>query len=130
MVVHEKPRRLSILGIDDQEVIRELLTSLISRMGHRIVIASEGRSGLKLFEEGHYDLVIAEADLPGISGWNIAQKVKEISSGTPVIILSGWGLEAEEGSTLRSNADFVITKPFKMEQLGKVIGAACEMITG
>jgi CheY-like chemotaxis protein len=127
--VPEKPRKMNILGIDDQEVIRELLSSIISRMGHHIVIAADGTEGMRLFKETHFDLVIVEADLPGVNGWDIAHQVKAISPTTPVIMLSGWGLETEAEGLLKRNADFVLAKPFKMEQLGRIIGAACDMIS-
>jgi CheY-like chemotaxis protein len=123
-----KARRVSILGIDDQEVIRELLNSIISRMGHRIVSTENGEDGLRLFKEGHFDLVIIEAGLPGISGWDIAEQVKALSPDTPVIMLSGWDPQVVDTGSRRPTADFVLAKPFRVDQLGSVIGAACELI--
>lgn len=124
-----KQRSLSILGIDDQEVIRELLSNIITRMGHRITTVESGQEALRLFRKEPFDLVIAEAGLPDISGWSISEEVKRHSPRTPVIILSGWDNIADLEKAHAGHADFVLTKPFKMEQLGKVIGAACQMIT-
>ncbi len=73
-------------------------------------------------------MVIVESGLPGIDGWDIAAQVKALSPATPVIMLSGWGPFGERESVLKRNADFVLTKPFKMDQLGEVISAACQMI--
>jgi|GEM_PF-1602048 len=125
----EKQRSLSILGIDDQEVIRELLSNIITRMGHKITTVETGQEALRLFRQEPFDLVIAEAGLPDISGWSISEQVKKHSPRTPVIILSGWDNIADLEKAHAGHADFVLTKPFKMEQLGKVIGAACQMIT-
>lgn len=125
----EKQRSLSILGIDDQEVIRELLSNIITRMGHKITTVETGQEALRLFRQESFDLVIAEAGLPDISGWSISEQVKKHSPRTPVIILSGWDNMADLEKAHAGHADFVLTKPFKMEQLGKVIGAACQMIT-
>ena len=125
----EKQRSLSILGIDDQEVIRELLSNIITRMGHKITTVETGQEALRLFRQEAFDLVIAEAGLPDISGWAISEQVKKHSPKTPVIILSGWDNMADLEKAHAGHADFVLTKPFKMEQLGKVIGAACQMIT-
>jgi DNA-binding response OmpR family regulator len=97
-------------------------------MGHRITTVSSGGEALQLFRQEHFDLVIAEAGLPDISGWAIAEQVKRISPLTPVIVLSGWDTPPDSERAPGVGADFVLTKPFKMEQLGKVIGAACEMI--
>lgn len=126
----DKGRRLNILGIDDQEVIRDLLTNIITRMGHRISTVAGGHEALRLFRQEHFDLVIAEAGLPDISGWSIAEQVKLLAPQTPVIILSGWDSLQRPERMASDAADFVLTKPFKMEQLDKMIGAACEMIAG
>ncbi|TFH58276.1 MAG: response regulator [Candidatus Zixiibacteriota bacterium] len=125
-----KSHRINVLGIDDQEVIRELLHNIISRMGHRIVTAGNGQDALKLFNEEKFDVVILESGLPGIDGWDIAAQVKSLSPATPVIMLSGWGPLSERQTVLQRNADFILTKPFKMDQLSEVITAACQMIAG
>lgn len=125
----KRARRLNILGIDDQEVIRELLSNIITRMGHKITTVETGKEALMLFRREQFDVVIAEAGLPDISGWSISEQVKTHSPQTPVIILSGWDNISDLERAHSGHADFVLTKPFKMEQLGKVIGAACQMIT-
>jgi CheY-like chemotaxis protein len=123
-----KSHRISVLGIDDQEVIRELLHNIISRMGHRIVTAGNGQDALKLFNEEKFDVVILESGLPGIDGWDVAAQVKSLSPATPVIMLSGWGPLSDRQTVQQRNADFILTKPFKMDQLSEVITAACQMI--
>jgi CheY-like chemotaxis protein/GAF domain-containing protein len=125
-----KSRRINVLGIDDQEVIRELLHNIISRMGHRIVTAGNGQDALKLFNEEKFDVVILESGLPGIDGWDIAAQVKALSPATPVIMLSGWGPLSDRQTVQQRNADFILIKPFKMDQLSEVITAACQMIAG
>ena len=98
-------------------------------MGHKITTVESGSEALRLFRQEQFDLVIAEAGLPDISGWSISEQVKKHAPQTPVIILSGWDNIADLEKAHAGHADFVLTKPFKMEQLGKVIGAACQMIT-
>ena len=123
-----KSRRMTVLGVDDQEVIRELLHNIISRMGHRIVTANNGSDAIKLFKEEQFDVVIVESGLPGVDGWDIATQVKMLSPTTPIIMLSGWGPLTDRQNGLQRHADFILTKPFKMDQLGEVITAACQMI--
>ncbi len=116
-------RKLRILGIDDQEVIRELLIDIISDLGHRVEMVADGGSGLSRFTEEEFDLVIIGAALPDRSGWEIADAVKAHSPRTPVIILSGWDYEESANAAARQSADFIVTKPFRMEQLGEAISA-------
>ena len=123
----ERERRLNILGIDDQEVIRELLTNIIRRMGHKIVTVGSGSEALAELARGPYDIVIAEAELPDLSGWELTRRIKAGNPDVKAIVLSGWETVPEENSG-GQEADFVLTKPFKMEQLTAMISSACSQI--
>lgn len=124
----DRERRLNILGIDDQEVIRELLTNIIRRMGHRIVTVATGSEALAELARDPYDIVITEADLPDLSGWELTRRIKAGNPDVKAIVLSGWETVPEEVSGGSHDADFVLTKPFKMEQLTEMISSACSQI--
>jgi CheY-like chemotaxis protein len=122
--------RLRILGIDDQEAIRELLNNIISALGHEVTTVSDSETALELMENDRFDLVIVEVALPGQSGWQVAERIKRLSPRTPVIMLSGWDYQESRVGTARQHADFVLTKPFKMEQLRQAIVDAAALISG
>lgn len=126
----ERRTRLRILGIDDQEAIRDLLQNIISALGHQVKTVSDSGEAMELMQREPYDVVIVEVALPGQSGWEIARQVKAYAPRTPVIMLSGWDYQEQAAGEDRQHADFVLTKPFKMEQLRQAITDAAALISG
>ena len=117
-IFREKSR---ILAIDDQQVIRELLSSMLEELKYPHQICENGLSGIEAFEEGDFDILITDLGLPDIDGWQVAKRVKELKPETPVIVITGWGLEALSNSNSENLADYILPKPFRMEQLGQLI---------
>ncbi len=122
-------RTLRILGVDDQEVIRELLANMIAGLGHEVVTAADAEEALDQFAALEFDLVIIESGLPDEAGTRLAAAIKSQSPRTPVIMLSGWDQRGAAQDTSSIPADLVITKPFKMEQLSRAISDAQAMIS-
>lgn len=122
-------RTLRILGVDDQEVIRELLANMIAGLGHEVVTAADAEEALGQFGNTEFDLVIIESGLPDETGTQLAAAIKSQSPRTPVIMLAGWDRRDSDSDNLRLPADLVITKPFKMEQLSRAISDAQAMIS-
>ncbi|MFH2054423.1 MAG: response regulator [bacterium] len=122
-------RTLRILGVDDQEVIRELLANMIAGLGHEVVTAADAEEALHQFADTEFDLVIIESGLPDEAGSQLAAAIKSQSPRTPIIMLAGWDRRESETATSRLPADLVITKPFKMEQLSRAISDAQAMIS-
>jgi CheY-like chemotaxis protein len=121
-------QRLRILGVDDQEVIRELLVNMVTGMGHEIVTATTATEGMQLFAATDFDLVIVEMDMLAGDGIALAEQIKAKSPPTPIVMLAGWDREETVAERTGTFADIVITKPFKMEQLGEAIADASRRI--
>jgi CheY-like chemotaxis protein len=117
----ERPR---ILAIDDQEMIRELFASMLGELKYPHLICEDGNSGLNVFDSGDFDIVITDLGLPDIEGWEVARRVKELKPGTPVIVITGWGVNSEQIRRHQDLADFILAKPFRMEQLEETIKKA------
>jgi CheY-like chemotaxis protein len=110
-----------ILAIDDQEIIRELLTGMLDQLGYQVDVCSSGQEGLRLFDNGGYDLVITDIGLPDLDGWQVAAKIRERQPGIPIIMISGWGLGQEVERANRMGIDFVLPKPFRLENLSELV---------
>jgi CheY-like chemotaxis protein len=84
------PGSLKILIIDDVLPILQTLDCLLSREGHCIDTATSGEQALKQLEDTPYDLVITDIRMPGLSGTELATRIKTMTGGTlPVIGMSG-----------------------------------------
>jgi CheY-like chemotaxis protein len=114
-------RKLKILVVDDDENIREVLSDLLLLEGHEVLLAEEGEQALLIFEENLPDIIITDLGMPGLSGWEVAKRIKSRDSSRKVIVISGWGASLEEDQLRESYIDQVLSKPFHLEQVKKVI---------
>jgi len=118
--------KASVLVVDDQETIRELLVNILERFGHNVVTADDGLAGIKAFESGHYDIVFTDLGMPEISGWEVAQRVKDIDPDVMVVLITGWGVELDQKELKDRKVDSVITKPFQINQILQIVAKALE----
>jgi len=117
-VAREKP---NILAVDDQAVILDLLVGMCQSLGYKILTARDGEEGLKVFEKHRPDVVITDLAMPRMSGRELASRIKAISPETPVILITGWGVAVDEDKMKRSGIDYILRKPFRLEQLSELI---------
>jgi CheY-like chemotaxis protein/putative methionine-R-sulfoxide reductase with GAF domain len=110
-----------VLIVDDQPIITDLLVDIMKRMGYGSEVALGGKDGLKIFAKDDFDLVITDLGMPDISGWEVSRSVKKQKSSVPVILITGWGVEPDPHKVEDSGVDFVINKPFQIDQLEKII---------
>lgn len=113
-----------MLVIDDEETIRELLSSILTRFDHDVTIATDGMGGIKVFETGRFDLVLTDLGMPGVSGWKVAQRIRAIDPDAVVILITGWGVELDGNGLKEKGVDFVISKPFRVKQIMETISKA------
>ena len=114
-------RTLSILVVDDQEIICELIAEHLSADGHRPVTASDSAEAFARFEAGGFDLLITDQSMPGVSGEQLARKIKERSPGTHVIMLTGFGDDLLSNGKPPEGIDRILSKPVSSEELRRAI---------
>jgi CheY-like chemotaxis protein len=103
----------SILVIEDEKGILGLIEAALTRFGHRVETALNGKEGIRIFERGHFDLVITDYLMPEVDGQGVLNYIRGSSrSRTPVIGMSGtsWLLKG-------SGFDLVLPKPFPLQKL-------------
>lgn len=117
-----KPRStIRILAIDDQAIILDLLTAMCQSLGYEIKTASTGQEGIRLASESAFDVVFTDLAMPGMSGLEVARKIKALHADIPIILLTGWEASVDSDRLVESGITEVLYKPFRIEQLTDVI---------
>ncbi len=114
----------SLLVVDDELSMREFLKILLEKEGYEVTTASEASSALELFQKEEFDLIISDIKMPGIGGLSLLEKVKEIDSSVPVIMITAYASPENAVFAMKSGAFDYITKPFKVDEIIKIIKSA------
>jgi len=107
--------KAKILLVDDDPNVNEVLELMLSQIGYEVTAVTHGQEAITLFMQGYYDLVITDLGMPDVSGWDVAEAVKQKSPETPVVLITGWGVQVD--SAQRDKVDGVIAKPFSRQTL-------------
>ena len=111
-----------VLIIEDDPSIAEAVRRVVAKQNGTGVVAHDGRNGLRNFFEDRPDLVVLDIGLPGMDGWEVLERIRDLSE-VPVLILTAHDLEQETVRGLTSGADDYLTKPFGVQELGARIQA-------
>ena len=110
--------RPSILVVDDEPTIRELVARYLERAGYRASVADDGPQAVAIAAEQAPDLVVLDIMLPGFDGLEVLRRLQERPAPRPaVILLTARGEEADRIVGLRSGADDYVAKPFSPREL-------------
>ena len=112
----------TILLIDDDTTLLELLASHLQTAGYHPLTAPDGLSGLRLAAEARPDLVVLDVMMPGIDGWMVCERLRATSS-LPIILLTAKGEEIDKLRGFRLGVDDYVTKPFSFAELTARVGA-------
>lgn len=109
-------RSATILVVDDEATLREMIEFNLRREGFDVVVAEDGEQALRLARESSPDLIILDIMLPVIDGLQVLRSLRRDST-VPVLLLSARGEEIDRVLGLELGADDYLTKPFAMREL-------------
>lgn len=112
----------SILLIDDNETLLELLADHLRMAGYTPLTANSGLKGLQLAAEQKPNLVVLDVMMPGLDGWEVCQRLRDASP-IPIIMLTAKGKEFDKLRAFRLGVDDYVTKPFSFAELVARVGA-------
>ncbi|OHB71836.1 MAG: hypothetical protein A2W17_11180 [Planctomycetes bacterium RBG_16_41_13] len=121
-----REERARILLIEDHKITLDVLAENLVNLGYYVQKVESGMAGIKIFKGGNYDIVITDVGLCDISGWTVSKKIKEISSHVPVVFITGWGNQLSSSQLKECGVDYVLTKPFKIEEISAIIKKAID----
>jgi DNA-binding response OmpR family regulator len=120
MPVERKPMK-SILIIDDESPVREVLKIALKENGYDVREAEDGRRGIDSFSEANPDIVITDVNMPEMSGIAVTQKIREMNSDVDIVIMTGYGSEELVIEALRAGASNYIKKPISFKELFTIL---------
>jgi two-component system KDP operon response regulator KdpE len=113
---------IKILVIDDDQILLHFLKEYLERVGYEYVSADRGPKGLRVFFEERPDLVVLDVMMPGMDGWEVCARIRELSE-TPILMLTAKSSEVDKLRGFNLGVDDYVTKPFSLEELGARIRA-------
>jgi DNA-binding NtrC family response regulator len=116
----------SVLIIDDEEVMREILEALLAREGYRVKVASSGEEGLEYARSTSFDAAIVDVMMPGIDGITTLEELKKLDEDLPVVMVTAFASVETAISAMKRGAFDYITKPFKNDEVIVVMRNAVE----
>jgi two-component system, NtrC family, response regulator PilR len=116
----------TILVVDDEEIMREILETLLTRDGYEVRLASSGAEGLELARAVPFDAAILDIMMPGLDGIATLDELKRIDEDLAVIIITAYASVESAISAMKTGAFDYITKPFKNEEVLVVVRNAME----
>src|SRR5438067_12010493 len=115
---------LSILVVDDESDLREMLTRSFSREGHRVMAVADGRAAMDRASTDHFDIRLLDVALgAGPDGYEVCRTLRGRRNVVPIIMLTALDSEADAVLGLESGADDYVTKPFGLAELRSRIRA-------
>jgi len=117
------PRRRRVLVADDNRDAGESLAMLLRLDGHEVEIAFDGPEALALFERMKPEVAILDIGMPGLTGYEVAQRIRSMRPVRPVtlIAVTGWGQDADKERAAESGFDHHFTKPLEPDALSALL---------
>ena len=106
----------SVLIVEDDANIADLLRLYLEKEGFEVVIAPDGGKGVELFRKEKPNLVLLDLMLPVLDGWGVCRAIRQ-ESDVPIIMLTAKGETTDKVTGLKLGADDYITKPFEMKEV-------------
>jgi CheY-like chemotaxis protein len=128
MAEHEhaesRPARRLLL-VEDDPTLRRAFAMLLRVVGDAVTEADGGAAGLRVLAEAPIDLVLTDLDMPDLTGWDVARESKALRPHVPVILLTGWGEQAESSHESHRQVDRILRKPVHLADLQQAIAELC-----
>jgi two-component system, sensor histidine kinase len=125
---HDGSRKCELIVADDNGDALQSLAMLLEMEGHVVRTASDGGAALALAEQKLPDVMLLDIGMPGLNGYEVAQRVRRQTGGDRVVLvaLTGWGQPADRANATEAGFDHHLTKPIDYEQLAGLLSHLCQ----
>jgi len=117
-----------VLIIDDEKRIRDACHRLLTGEGFVVERAENGEAGLRMIEGDHFDIILLDLMMPGLSGFDVLAQVKSLHPDTVIIVITGYATIEHSIEAMKKGAFDFLPKPFSPQELRLVVSKAIEFI--
>lgn len=115
-----------VLVVDDDPVVAKSFNRVLASKGYAVITAENGEEALKKLSAEKYDLVFTDIKMPGMSGIEVAERVKASQPWLPVVIITGYGTQADEARAAAAGVSSFLNKPLSPEMIESSASKALE----
>jgi len=115
-----------VLVIDDDDVVRMLVVEILESAGHEVIAAEGAERALGLLENSDFDLVVSDVVMPGLSGLELLEIVRQRRASLPIVLVTGAGTYDTLSQALTRGAAGLVTKPFTHADLRQAVAEALD----
>ncbi len=112
-----RERAIRILVVDDEEVVRAVMQDALDRPGWYVVLANDGEQAISLLLDEHFDVLVADKNLPGITGLDVIRRAKAINKHMGTLLVTAYASRSSAEEALSLGVDDYLTKPFDVDDL-------------
>jgi signal transduction histidine kinase/CheY-like chemotaxis protein len=123
--LNESRRKLRILLAEDNAINQKLAVALLEKQGHFVAVANDGREAVAAVENGEYDVVLMDVQMPNMSGLEAAAAIRVLEAGTgkhvPIVAMTAHAMKGDDVSCLKAGMDAYLSKPIRVAELMEVL---------
>lgn len=122
-----RERAIRILVVDDEEVVRAVMREALDRPGWYVVTVNDGEEAISLLLSEHFDVLVADKNLPGITGLDVIRRAKAIRENIGTLLVTAYASRQSAEEALSLGVDDYLTKPFDVDVLRKKIDEVIDL---
>jgi len=115
---------LDVMIVDDEAPVRDVLRDIAETFGQRVTACPSGEEALRAFRPGAFQLVMTDLGMPGMTGWDLARRLRDLDLDVTIVFVTGWGENVDTGAAGHAGVDLVLAKPFNLEDVARTIRLA------
>jgi CheY-like chemotaxis protein len=115
---------LRVLVVDDEAMVRNIISEYLKIDGHAVEVADGGRDGVEKFHKGQFDLVVVDRAMPDMNGDQVATAIRSVDPNVPVVMLTGFGAMMRDANERPAAVDLIVGKPVTIDGLRAAVAEA------
>jgi two-component system, NarL family, capsular synthesis sensor histidine kinase RcsC len=110
-----------VMLVDDNPVNRELIQQQLETLGYTVDTAEDGVAALRLWQDGRYDMVLTDINMPNMNGYELTQQLRQQGVMVPIVAVTATALASDKVHCKEAGIDDLLLKPLSLEQLGEAM---------